>query len=335
MTWDLTLVQLTKVRWVLPFIGGQINHLIDMIYRQRKLSRPKESARFITVRLFKNFKELEFVERVAECDWSSLLSMDDVNECWELFKNKFLDICDRLAPYGPVKVRGHLPEWMSDDYISIAKARDDAKKVSNRTRSPVDHFAYKRLRNSANSLSLKLKRDFIMDSIEANKGKVKKLWKILRKLIPSNSNKSSGTIEVNGKSDQMDIANDFNEMFCRIGSELAKVIPDVDLDLLPEILEIDQVFTFENISVVDVEKLLSNISVSKATGLDGINARFIKMAAKQIAEPIAYIINLSMKKSVIPLDWKVARVTPLFKAGDRTDMGNYRPISVLPITGKS
>ena len=34
------------------------------------------------------------------------------------------------------------------------------------------------------------------------------------------------------------------------------------------------------------------------------------------------------------MDWKIARVTPLLKAGNRSDMGNYRPISVLPIMGK-
>ena len=156
----------------------------------------------------------------------------------------------------------------SSSINEVAKARDDAKRISNRSRNPVDHFAYKRLRNSANSLSFKLKRDFIADSIEANKGKVKKLWKILRKLIPTGKKSSNGSVNVDGKSDPTDIANAFNDMFCRIGSELASTIPDVDMNLVPEILDTDQIFTFENVRESDIEQLLSKVSISKATGLD-------------------------------------------------------------------
>ena len=35
-----------------------------------------------------------------------------------------------------------------------------------------------------------------------------------------------------------------------------------------------------------------------------------------------------------PDSWKVARITPIFKDGDRTEKSNYRPISVLPVISK-
>ena len=38
---------------------------------------------------------------------------------------------------------------------------------------------------------------------------------------------------------------------------------------------------------------------------------------------------MSIKLNVFPCDWKVARVSPIFKAGERNDTNNYRPISVL------
>ena len=41
-----------------------------------------------------------------------------------------------------------------------------------------------------------------------------------------------------------------------------------------------------------------------------------------------------MKTSIFPDDWKKAKVTPIFKAGDRSEVGNYRPISILPIVSK-
>ena len=51
-------------------------------------------------------------------------------------------------------------------------------------------------------------------------------------------------------------------------------------------------------------------------------------------ERFTKILNLSILHQVVPLAWKIAKVTPLPKAGDLTDVSNYRPISQLPIPGK-
>ena len=36
----------------------------------------------------------------------------------------------------------------------------------------------------------------------------------------------------------------------------------------------------------------------------------------------------------MPLEWKAATVTPLYKNGDKNDPSNYRPISILPVVAK-
>jgi hypothetical protein len=38
---------------------------------------------------------------------------------------------------------------------------------------------------------------------------------------------------------------------------------------------------------------------------------------------------------IYPDDWKVARVLPIFKSGDKCDLGNYRPISIICAIAKS
>ena len=42
------------------------------------------------------------------------------------------------------------------------------------------------------------------------------------------------------------------------------------------------------------------------------------------------IFNLSISSGVFSDDWKVAKVCPLFKSGERNDANNYRPILVIP-----
>ena len=42
-----------------------------------------------------------------------------------------------------------------------------------------------------------------------------------------------------------------------------------------------------------------------------------------------FIFNLSLQKGSFPDELKIAKVTPVFKADDVNELGNYRPISVL------
>ena len=62
--------------------------------------------------------------------------------------------------------------------------------------------------------------------------------------------------------------------------------------------------------------------------------RLLKLAAPIVCHPLAYICNLSLFTSHFPSKWKVAKVTPIYKDGDKSDVSNYRPISVLPILSK-
>ena len=49
---------------------------------------------------------------------------------------------------------------------------------------------------------------------------------------------------------------------------------------------------------------------------------------------MANIFNLSLQSGIFPDDWKLARITPIYKDGSKTECGNYRPISVICIVAK-
>ena len=49
---------------------------------------------------------------------------------------------------------------------------------------------------------------------------------------------------------------------------------------------------------------------------------------------MAHIYNLSLNSGVFPDIWKTAKVKPLYKSGDKYDMKNSRPISIIPVFTK-
>lgn len=81
-------------------------------------------------------------------------------------------------------------------------------------------------------------------------------------------------------------------------------------------------------------KQLRDLKVKKATGLDGIPARFFKHSAAVIAPTVSSLVNLSLSTGSVPVEWKKARIVPLFKSGGRENMDNYRPIFILPVLSK-
>ena len=45
---------------------------------------------------------------------------------------------------------------------------------------------------------------------------------------------------------------------------------------------------------------------------------------------LSYICNTSLGQGIFPDVMKIARIIPLFKSGDKQNVSNYRPISLLP-----
>ena len=80
--------------------------------------------------------------------------------------------------------------------------------------------------------------------------------------------------------------------------------------------------------------LLSKLCKSKATGLDRISAKLLRVCLDLIAESFCAIFNRSINTGIFPTDWKCSKVIPLFKKGERRDLNNYRPISIIPVVAK-
>jgi len=93
-------------------------------------------------------------------------------------------------------------------------------------------------------------------------------------------------------------------------------------------------FVFPEVSVSTVLSHLSSLDATKATGPDGLSARFLKEISDEIAEPLSASYNESLQTGVIPLEWKKSHITPVHKGGSIDDTTNCRPISIVSVVVK-
>ena len=71
------------------------------------------------------------------------------------------------------------------------------------------------------------------------------------------------------------------------------------------------------VSMEEVEKRLLNLKGDKAPGPDNIPGYFLKQASAELSKPLALIFNDSLNTGIVPRDWRVANVIPIFKKDDK------------------
>ena len=263
-----------------------------------------------------------------------IANFQNVNDAWSAWKEVFIGVVDKHMPCRIVKIRTQPSPWLNSNVKQVRCKRDWLKKKASKSCSPEDWAAYRQQRNLANKEIRHAKKCFYKKQIEEASGDQRATWKILNDLMGKQSD-SIMVSELRTDSATLtrpeEIADFLNCHFTTMGPRLASEIPS-DQNKKPEdyLTKHSASFQFKNISPSKVLKLLSSVKIAKATGLDKISNKILKLAAPVIYKSLTDLFNFSIASGEFPSDWKVAKVCPLFKSGEKCDANNYRPISVLP-----
>ena len=106
--------------------------------------------------------------------------------------------------------------------------------------------------------------------------------------------------------------------------------PDVGALETPDLEELNRQFTKS-----DIEKLIKKLKNGKSAGCDNILNEFLKNSPETVIETITNLFNLVLKTGVVPSNWCVGVIIPLFKnKGSINNVDNYKGITLLSVIGK-
>ena len=295
----------------------------------------------IKTRIMKNFNKQAFLSDVAGINWEQMLNKtDDINVLVNHWTNIFSLIIDKHVPLCELRVSEKYCPWIDRDLRDLMRTRDKLKRSTVKSKSALLRDSYRQFRNKVNSLNTQQKKEYYNNKILLCKGNMKGSWKTINELLNKRSKssnidslKESGSETVHRK----DIPDVRNSYFCSVGKDLADKISQVPNSLLSgdfEMIKTEAKFHFRTIGVQEIRDTFAKVKTAKSFGIDNIPSYFLKLALPFIENSLAFMFNTSIETSMSPDSKKFARVTPIYKNGDKADTSNYRPISVLPVISR-
>ena len=298
----------------------------------------KNTKKVIQKRFFTNTANENFKLAIQNTDWSNVLNSEDPQAAMTIFHTSYKNIFDSCFPIKTITTGYKTKKSWLPDGIKKSIAHKNKLFFLYRKKPTVEnHKIYKTYRNKLNSILRRLTIDHYKTLIEQCKNNLRKSWAVIKEIINKNrvaKEQSAFLIDNRLSEDKEKISNGFNKYFVEIGPTLEKKCPESNESPITWMRDRNAQSIFivptNEAELLKVIKSLKNC----ATGWDELSLAALNLSWPSVAPALVHVMNLSLEHGVVPLELKIAKVIPLFKADDPEKFSNYRPVSVLPLFSK-
>ena len=319
------------------YIDISDHFLVSTIIRLKPVKAPKI---LIRKRNTNKLNPEDFYQYMSSLPLENSIKCDQLDDKVASLTANILKGLDAYAPYKTIRVRATQKPWIDRNLIKLSNYKNS---MFRKAVNPNDNYSwneYQILRNDVHNIFRNAKRNYYRTKVSRMPQNSHEIHTIFKELLPRSRAVPIEKVTVNENeiTNSTEIAQKFNSFFANIGKEINSELEPIrnrnrNLDLV-NLMEnarhdhIHQPLTLNPVEDSDIAKMLQKLDIKKSSGPDGIGNDILKLLAPLITNSLTDIINTSIKTGKFPTDWKRASILPIFKSGEKDELGNYRPIAL-------
>ena len=253
-------------------------------------------------------------------NWNPLnfLNLDDASEyLYEMLHS----ICRLLCPVKKNHNKSHIP-WMTSSLRNLRNRRDRARKKMSPEYSSLAAEFDMESKHAHSSYKNHIGQSIINDP--------KRFFRYVNSTRKTDGYPKTLQLEGTFSSNPSEISN----MFAKNFQNAYRCHSDISNTETVEMPEGRLVLDKIHLSREKILNGLLSLKTDKSAGPDGFPNVFLVQTACFLLEPLYVLFNRSLSLGYFPSNWKSSYVTPIYKKGNRSDVGNYRCIAKLPAIPK-
>lgn len=281
-----------------------------------------------------NFRKANFpllYQQLLEVDWSFLNEHNDVNTACQHFYDKLSQIFTIYVPkFTLPKNKRKFPPWFNSEIIKNIRAKEKYLNIYKRTADINALNEFTRLRSKI-KLDIKTAHESYTERAENNINQdPNKFWAYI------NSRKGMTNIpkDMYYNDEHLDNPEDIVNAYAKFFEKSFLENNPANINLDDNSLNNNSI-NLVSFSEEDVLKALKKMKPKLTMGPDGIPAFLLKDCASIFAHPLKILFNLAIKCCSFPDIWKYSKVCPVYKKGNKNDITNFRPITIICNFGKA
>ena len=289
------------------------------------------------IRIFDRVNIEKFQKQLEEININLILQETNPNTAFCIFINKYTTIFNQCFPLVKKRFLRKSKNWFDEDLLKLMKEKDKLFKKYIAKKSTLAKAKYKEARNKYFHRIQEKKEAFFASILEKQKHNIKKTWQTINILLGKTKNHSCTSLNIHGElsTDDAKIADHFNKHFTTIGGNLKKDMNHTGAKFDDYLGSSYPHCMYVNPTCVsEIKNILSGMQSKNSCGLDEIPMSILKLSPDNILLILCHIFNLSLGQGKFINEFKKAKIIPVHKKGSKSDVNNYRPISLLPVMSK-
>lgn len=275
-----------------------------------------------------NFHKLNYGKISNEMniiDWDGLLSPCQTDEAVEIFYteiNKLIKRNSKIIMPRDCKY----PKWYSDTVIQLLNEKENYRDLYRQTGNIIYDIQYKIKRKLFKTEKQNCERKYIGNTEENITKNPKAFFAYTKSLSKTNKLPNNMAYKNKTSDDPHEIAEFFADNFRSVydSADSSGPISNLPCNCAEHLM----------ISQTEIENSIMSLDPNKISSPDGIPTIFYSRTIKSVVKPLLILFNKSMVSQNYPKKWKISNISPIFKSGEKSQIINYRPISIISAASK-